>query len=168
MERAKSICLLNEDTQSADVIRVELEKYKSDVSALEHPEPDKQPSAQPAEIKEVNLSCEFDAAIWVKEWMRVIKEHPQIPTDANTMIGWFANAIMAGYDRAKNEKPAETERGWIPFDGHVWVAWSDGTVNDDIVEDPAPYGASGKATPTHIMPYHPGDKKPEPPKGDKL
>jgi hypothetical protein len=67
-------------------------------------------------------------------------------------------------DKQPSAQPAETEREWIPFDGHVWVAWSDGTVNDDIVEDPAPYGASGKATPTHIMPYRKGDKKPEPPK----
>ena len=56
------------------------------------------PEQKPAETKNVNLSCEFDATVWAKEWIRVIKEHPQVPTDEGTMIGWFANAIMAGYD----------------------------------------------------------------------
>ena len=51
-----------------------------------------------------NILCgETDAAVWAKEWLRIIKEHPAIPTDEDTMIGWFANAIMAGYDWAKSE-----------------------------------------------------------------
>ncbi len=40
----------------------------------------------------------IDAQIWAKEWMKTIKEHPSIPTDEGAMIGWFANAIMAGVD----------------------------------------------------------------------
>jgi hypothetical protein len=35
--------------------------------------------------------------------MRITKENPSIPTDEGTMLGWFANAIMAGYDHAKND-----------------------------------------------------------------
>lgn len=54
-------------------------------------------------MKEKNLSCEFDAQVWTKEWMRIIKENPSIPLDEATMLGWFANAIMAGYDHAKND-----------------------------------------------------------------
>lgn len=42
----------------------------------------------------------MDARVWTEEWMKTIKEHPGIPTDEGAMIGWFANAIMAGYDTA--------------------------------------------------------------------
>jgi hypothetical protein len=42
----------------------------------------------------------IDARVWVEEWMKTIKDHPEIPGDENAMIGWFANAIMAGYDTA--------------------------------------------------------------------
>lgn len=50
-----------------------------------------------------NLSGEFDSRIWAKEWLKTIAEHPGIPTDEGTMIGWFANAIMAGFDKAKKD-----------------------------------------------------------------
>ena len=43
----------------------------------------------------------IDAQVWAKEWAKHIAEHPGIPTDEATMIGWFANAIMAGYDTAQ-------------------------------------------------------------------
>lgn len=49
------------------------------------------------------LSGEFDAEVWTEEWLKIIKENSSIPTDKGTMIGWFANAIMAGYDRAYQE-----------------------------------------------------------------
>ena len=59
-------------------------------------------------MKKVNLNDTMDALVWTEEWMKTIKEHPEIPTDDGTMIAWFANAIMAGYDKgfaaAENEK----------------------------------------------------------------
>lgn len=51
-------------------------------------------------MKKVNLTQIIDAQIWAKEWLKIIKKHPNIPTDEGTMISWFANAIMAGYDEA--------------------------------------------------------------------
>lgn len=42
----------------------------------------------------------MDAEVWVDEWMKTIQKHPEIPTDRATMISWFSNAIMAGYDTA--------------------------------------------------------------------
>lgn len=39
-----------------------------------------------------------DAKIWAQEWMKTLKEHPEIATDENTMTTWFANAISVGYD----------------------------------------------------------------------
>ena len=42
----------------------------------------------------------IDARIWTREWLKTIKDNPDIATDEGAMIGWFANAIMAGYDTA--------------------------------------------------------------------
>lgn len=49
------------------------------------------------------LVGEFDAQVWAKEFVKIVKEKPEIATDEGTMISWFASAIMAGYDRAKRE-----------------------------------------------------------------
>lgn len=56
--------------------------------------------------KEINLTQTIDAEVWAKEWLRIIEKNPSIPMDAGCMIGWFANAIMAGFDEAnrRNEK----------------------------------------------------------------
>jgi hypothetical protein len=66
--------------------------------------------------EKINLSNEFDAMVWVKEWMRITKENPSIPTDEDTMLGWFANAIMAGYDTAKREDKALPKYKFISGD----------------------------------------------------
>jgi hypothetical protein len=52
-------------------------------------------------MEKVNLNDTMDASIWTDEWMKTIKEHPEIPQDWGTMIGWFSNAIMAGYDKGR-------------------------------------------------------------------
>ena len=53
---------------------------------------------------DVITRCGMDALAWTKMWMQTIEKVPEIPTDEGTMIGWFANAIMAGYDaRAREE-----------------------------------------------------------------
>lgn len=49
----------------------------------------------------MNLHDTTDATIWTKEWLQTIKANPGIPTDEGAMIGWFANAIMAGYDAGR-------------------------------------------------------------------
>ena len=54
--------------------------------------------------KKVNLTQEFDAQVWVKEWMKTIKKNPEMPYDEGFMLGWFAGAIMAGYDHARWER----------------------------------------------------------------
>jgi hypothetical protein len=40
----------------------------------------------------------MDAQCWTEEWLRITKEKPGIPQDKACMTGWFANAIMTGYD----------------------------------------------------------------------
>ncbi|MCK5128142.1 MAG: hypothetical protein KAR42_17940, partial [candidate division Zixibacteria bacterium] len=52
------------------------------------------------QFAKASLDDKFDARTWVKEWIKTIRKTPSIPTDEGTMIGWFANAIMAGYDYA--------------------------------------------------------------------
>jgi hypothetical protein len=42
----------------------------------------------------------MDAQVWARKWMEITKDRPEITTDEGTMICWFANAIMAGYDTA--------------------------------------------------------------------
>jgi len=52
---------------------------------------------------DVNFTQSTDAQIWAKEFISRIKDNPEIATDEGTMIGWFANAIMAGYDEARRK-----------------------------------------------------------------
>lgn len=42
----------------------------------------------------------MDAQVWARKWLEITKEVPEVATDEDAMIGWFANAIMAGYDTA--------------------------------------------------------------------
>ena len=42
----------------------------------------------------------FDAREWAAEYLRIF---PDGCADEGTMLGWFANAIMTGYDKAKAE-----------------------------------------------------------------
>lgn len=51
---------------------------------------------------ENKLIGEFSAKVWAEEFVRMVKEKPELATDEGTMIGWFANAIMAGYDKHAN------------------------------------------------------------------
>lgn len=39
-----------------------------------------------------------DAKVWAQEFIRIIKDDPTMALDEGFMIGWFANAIMIGYD----------------------------------------------------------------------
>ncbi len=59
-----------------------------------------------------SLVGEINATRWVNEWFKTIKKHPDIPHDEDTMLGWFANAIMAGYDEVdkKHEKRLQNLR----------------------------------------------------------
>ncbi len=42
-----------------------------------------------------------DARVWADEWVKAAVVNPEIATDHACMVGWFANAIMAGYDTAR-------------------------------------------------------------------
>jgi hypothetical protein len=53
----------------------------------------------------------FDARVWAAAFVKHVTLRPTIATDEATMIGWFANAIMRGYDEharreAERARPA--------------------------------------------------------------
>ena len=52
----------------------------------------------------------MDAREWANRWLKAVEEKPSIATDEATMIGWFANAIMAGYDTgiARSQAPKDS------------------------------------------------------------
>ena len=54
-------------------------------------------------MEEYKLIGEFDARVWAREWIERIKVNPAIPTDEECMVGWFANAIMSGYDIGRRD-----------------------------------------------------------------
>jgi len=52
-----------------------------------------------------DLVQETSAEKWAHEFVKVAEIRPDIPHDEGTMVCWFANAIMAGYDEGvKNER----------------------------------------------------------------
>ncbi len=51
-------------------------------------------------MENLDFKDKFDVRNWVRSWFETIEKNPSIPTDEGTRIGWFANAIMAGYDYA--------------------------------------------------------------------
>ena len=60
----------------------------------------------------------FDATVWAKKFVEAVELNPSIATDEGCMIGWFANAIMRGYDHAINKytptaQKALAERGVV-------------------------------------------------------
>lgn len=44
-----------------------------------------------------------DAKLWAEEWMRLFGGDCNERIDEGLMIAWFANAIMKGYDTARNK-----------------------------------------------------------------
>lgn len=60
---------------------------------------------------EINLTQVTDATVWVEAWERVTKENPSIPNDPETMLGWFANAISAGFDKGYSQALSDIQEG---------------------------------------------------------
>lgn len=54
------------------------------------------------QVDEKRLLGNADAKVWAEEFVKLCNKKPEIATDEGTMIGWFANAIMAGWDRGRD------------------------------------------------------------------
>ena len=63
-------------------------------------------------ISEAELVGTFDAQVWAEQFMDIFggKRIGEDGPDTGTMIGWFANAIMAGWDEhARRYPPPPTD-----------------------------------------------------------
>jgi hypothetical protein len=49
------------------------------------------------EVEQLALVGEFDARVWARHFVQTVRRIPEIPTDEETMVAWFASAIMTGY-----------------------------------------------------------------------
>lgn len=56
------------------------------------------------------LPRSFDARDWASEWLEIVTKNPSIPFDEGTMIGWFSNALMCGYDEHERRYRKKMER----------------------------------------------------------
>lgn len=51
-----------------------------------------------SELSDLDILQSFDAQVWAKAFVQYVAVNPSIATDEATMISWFANALMRGYD----------------------------------------------------------------------
>lgn len=54
--------------------------------------------------KEKALPEAFDARVWAKAFVESAQKDKNLPFDYETMLTWFSNAIMAGYDFYRREE----------------------------------------------------------------
>ncbi len=58
--------------------------------------------------EELDLIGEFDAMEWAEAFQRIVVDGG-LTIDTGLMLGWFANAIMAGYDRGRMDESNRRE-----------------------------------------------------------
>lgn len=76
-----------------------------------------------------NLVGNFDAEHWANEFKVVLNLKPCWLQDVGYLTGWFSNAIMTGYDKAKQEEFPVAERR---EEDYVYVEFYDIKPNDNI------------------------------------
>lgn len=52
------------------------------------------------ELEALVIRGPLDAKVWANRFVELVQECPSIATDEDTMLAWFASAIMVGYDHA--------------------------------------------------------------------
>mgnify|MGYP003646305149 CR=1 FL=1 len=57
-----------------------------------------------AKWPEIDLHSVTDARVWAREFIRISGANPGITRCEGKMLGWFANAIMAGYDLSNRQR----------------------------------------------------------------
>lgn len=60
-------------------------------------------------VEHLALAGEFDAQKWAAQFVKTHSEIPEIASDEETMLAWFASAIMAGYDRGRADRAENQE-----------------------------------------------------------
>jgi hypothetical protein len=61
------------------------------------------------------ISRSFDARVWAKAFVAHVKQIPGLATDEGTMTGWFANALMCGYDKKERERQTEVDQAGAAY-----------------------------------------------------
>lgn len=87
-------------------------------AALAHARAEAKREAVEEIVKILNFTQSFDARDWAKAFVETVREHPDVPLSEGAMIGWFANAIMRGYDeagRGVERRVAEVEARYAPL-----------------------------------------------------
>lgn len=70
-------------------------------------------------MKEMDFTQSMNAREWAHAFVTYVKQNPGIPTDEETMVGWFANAIMRGWDeRGQLIKKQAVPGQWVVKDDH--------------------------------------------------
>jgi hypothetical protein len=59
------------------------------------------------------LPHSFDAWDWARDFCETVDKNPTIPHDVETMMSWFANALMRGWDEKSWRQAKEDENRWI-------------------------------------------------------
>jgi hypothetical protein len=59
------------------------------------------------------LPHSFDARDWAEEFCEIFRKKSEMCCDEEIMMGWFANAIMAGWDEMGRRKAKEDENRWV-------------------------------------------------------
>lgn len=62
-------------------------------------------------MSQEDFTQSFDAMEWARAFVAVAREHPTMATDEGTMVGWFANALMRGYDEAMRRQGYDLRPG---------------------------------------------------------
>lgn len=65
-----------------------------------------------------------DANDWADLFVETVGERPEVATDRDTMVGWFANAIMAGWDTAARRNQEDLEVRVIRSGRFRWEGWA--------------------------------------------
>ena len=67
----------------------------------------------------------FDARDWARHFVNHVRVNPSIATDEGTMVSWFANALMRGFDEARRKDPPTATRDQLVADirGAVARGW---------------------------------------------
>ena len=74
------------------------------------------------------LHSTMDAAVWAATFMETQRKHG--PLDEASMLGWFANAIMCGWDhhaqRYGEGEPSTREQAAAQWEARQTRAWGEG------------------------------------------
>lgn len=73
-------------------------------SDLDSPKPPASLSVSGETTRDESFTQSFDARVWARAFVEYVRRNPSIATSESTMLGWFANALMRGYDEHANRR----------------------------------------------------------------